>query len=84
MDKQCFSCRFFKAYYTKGYANFTKTDLGYCVHRKQTLNKHDGCESHCVYHYGKLDGKTVIKHLYEALNSLNAIAAIWSEEQDNK
>lgn len=42
-NKKCYSCRFYKPYYTKGYFKFDKQEVGFCCSNKSATNYNETC-----------------------------------------
>ncbi len=58
-NKNCYNCYYYKPYYTKGYLQFDRCDIGKCMKRKETVDKHDTCECYVRNSYPSFNKKTV-------------------------
>ncbi len=84
MSKECFRCRNFDAYYTKGYCCFMRTNCGQCSVTKETVEKYSTCENwKCRYTPYKIKQKAVMQGLEEALTRLNSIKLILDEKLED-
>lgn len=52
-NKKCYSCRFYKPYYTKGYFKFDKQEVGFCCSNKSATNYNET--------YGKFSNKNHVR-----------------------
>lgn len=45
MEKKgkCYRCREYRVYYTKGYCNFIRQNVGYCTLQRLPVDANDGC-----------------------------------------
>lgn len=43
-SKHRYSCKHYKAYYTKGYVQFDRCDIGLCKKKKATVERHEICD----------------------------------------
>lgn len=83
MERKCFSCGNFDAYYNKGYCCFLKTDCGHCCKRNETVKKHGTCEEwKSRYYSNTIKRGAVIEGLEEALTKINAIKMILDEKSE--
>lgn len=82
-SKHCYGCRFYKPYYTKGYRQFEKCDIGLCGQSKSTVDKHDSCEKYfCTYH-ARIDyKKATLAAITEHVNVLAEIKQILEEDDE--
>lgn len=81
MDKRCSFCKYFSAYYIKGYISFMRTDCGHCSELEQTVNKTANCEKWAFHSQNRKRKKTaIIKGLSTAITSINEIQLILEEE----
>lgn len=44
-NKKCWSCGKFHAYYTKGFCNLQKEEVGYCTSHNKIVNKSESCKT---------------------------------------
>ncbi len=49
-NKKCWSCGRFNVYYTKGFCNLHKEEVGYCNLHNKIVNKHETCKT---WRYGE-------------------------------
>lgn len=86
-NRECWSCRFYRAYYTKGFCRFEKSDGGFCNRSKEQIaDKHHTCELWCYNHIDRrLRKEVALKSLVEVLRSLGILCTILEEEhEENK
>ena len=43
-NKKCWSCGRFQRYYTKGYSNFQKEEVGFCSSQSKIVCKNESCK----------------------------------------
>lgn len=83
-NKHCYSCKYYKPYYTKGYSQFDRCDVGLCVKNKTTIGKHEFCENFVCVYYGRVKRKqAALSAIAEHINILAEIKQIL-EEDDNE
>lgn len=68
VEKHCYGCRYYKPYYTKGYERFDRCDIGLCAKKKETVERHECCESYSCAYYNRLNRKqaalaAVVEHI---------------------
>lgn len=81
-EKFCYGCRFYRPYYTKGYKQFDKLDIGRCGQTGNTVEKHEGCERFQNMYYGRVDRKeAALAALAENLNTLSEIKQILEDDE---
>lgn len=82
-NKHCYGCKYYKPYYTKGYMKFDRCDIGLCVKKKATVERHEACEEYSYKHYSSLNRKqTALKVLVENINLLAEIKQILEEDDE--
>ena len=80
--KECCTCKYFTAYYTKGYTCYLRENCGECFQTQQVMKKHDGCP---LWRY-KLPVEREVKagHILNALeDTLLKISCIYEYIEDN-
>ncbi len=84
IKRECWSCGFYRAYYTKGYCRFEKQDTGYCIRSKEQIaDKHHSCGFWGSNHGSRsLRKEVALKSLIEILESLERVRIILEEEQE--
>ena len=84
VKKECWSCNFYRPYYTMGYCRFDKQDLGYCSRSKeQVADKHNTCGLWCRNHWSRSMRKQVaLRSLLEILQNLEHVRIILEEEHE--
>lgn len=82
-NNKCYSCKYFKAYYTKGYKEFNKTNLGLCTKSEKTVEKCDGCAELAFCHYTRIGRKeAALAAVVENINLLAELKQILTEDRD--
>lgn len=82
-DNCCYHCQYYKAYYTKGNTNFDRLDYGLCTQKKETVDKHCGCEKFEYRFYGRVNRKQLaLEALAENINLFSEIKQILEEDDD--
>lgn len=82
-NRHCYRCRFYKPYYTKGYNQFEKCDIGLCTKQKTTVEKHEFCENYNCMYYGRVNRKqSAMSALAEHINILAEIKQILIEDDE--
>ena len=82
-NKKCFRCGNFRCYYTKGLYRFSKTSQGYCLEKKEIVDKHGTC-SNWNSNYKKFysSKKQAVKVLRELLLEIAAIRQVLQSEEE--
>ena len=81
--KHCYSCRYYKPYYTKGYTKFDRCDIGLCGRKKATVEKHEICEKYNNMYYARIDRKrAALEAIAEHINILAEIRQILEEDDE--
>ena len=81
-NKACWNCRFYKAYYTKGFSGFNKEKCGLCTQENAIKNNQESCirwQSNQLLR--ALRKQSAIRALTKALNDISEIQQILGEEQ---
>lgn len=79
--KECWSCGKFKAFYTKGYWQFDKTELGLCIQVEKVCEKHNSCAAWCNKEMRRqIRKKVALKGLISTLETLSQINQILIDE----
>lgn len=82
-NKHCYGCRHYKPYYTKGYKQFDRCDIGLCTEKKATVERHESCEKYSCMYYARLSRKqAALDALAEHINVLAEIKQILQEDDD--
>ena len=83
-NKHCYGCRYYKPYYTKGYAQFDRCDIGLCTKKKATVEKHECCEKYACAYYGHVNRKqAALSAIVEHINILAEIKQILKEDDED-
>lgn len=84
MEKQCYTCNHYRAYYMKGYLRFDKTDCGKCKKCETPCKKHDTCDEwqQINLRYQRMLRTSALKRLYDLMLETTAVRQILSEEVD--
>lgn len=84
-NKACWNCRWYKAYYTKGWCYFDKLSYGLCKRKNQTVDKRELCEGwYSNSSLRKLRMKIALAKLEELTDSITEIRQVLVEEQQEK
>lgn len=79
--KKCYSCRFYKPYYTKGYYKFDKQEVGFCCSNKSATNYNETCGKFSNKNHVRIGRKqAALKALVDNLNILAEIRQILEED----
>ena len=82
-NKYCYSCKHYKPYYTKGYKQFDKCDIGLCSKKKATVEKQEVCEKYSCMYYGRIDRKqAALSAVADHINVLSELKQILEEDDD--
>ncbi len=82
-SKHCYGCKYYKPYYTKGYTQFDRCDIGLCSKKKTTVGKHEFCENYTCKYYGSVNRKqAALSALVEHINVLAEIKQILEEDDE--
>lgn len=82
-NKHCYCCRYYKPYYTKGYTQFDRCDIGLCAKKKTTVEKQECCEKYTNMFYARIDRKqAALSAISEHVNALAEIKQILEEDDD--
>ncbi len=85
--KECWCCRNYSAYYTKGLCHFERQDCGFCrVHNEIITDKHHTCSKWCFNGMRRQIKKDIsLKSLNKTLDNFIEIKQIIIDEiEDNK
>lgn len=81
--KHCYGCRYYKPYYTKGYKQFDRCDIGFCTKKKATVERHESCEHYNCMYYARIDRRQLaLEAIAEHINILAEIKQIIQEDDD--
>ena len=82
-NKHCYSCKHYKPYYTKGYNQFDKCDIGLCTKKKATVEKQECCEQYSSMYYGRIDRRhAALIAVAEHVDLLSELKQILEEDDD--
>jgi len=82
-NKYCYSCYYYKPYYTKGYLQFDRCDIGKCMKQKETVDKHNTCECYVRMSYPSYDRKgAALMAIKDHVNLLAEIKQILEEDDE--
>lgn len=80
-NKKCYSCRFYKPYYTKVYFKFDKQEVGFCCSNKSATNYNETCGKFSNKNHVRIGRKqAALKALVDNLNILAEIKQILEED----
>lgn len=81
--KHCYCCSHYKPYYTKGYKQFDRCDIGLCTKKKTTVERHEVCENYSCKYYCRVDRKqAALAALVDNINVLTELKQILEEDDD--
>lgn len=81
--KHCYGCKYYKPYYTKGYVQFDRCDIGLCSKKKTTVEKYEVCEQYACMFYGRINRKqAALAAIAEHINVLAELKQILEEDDD--
>ncbi|MDE5601278.1 MAG: hypothetical protein K2J16_02150 [Clostridia bacterium] len=82
-NKHCYSCKFYKPYYTKGYKQFDRCDIGLCTKKKATVEKQEVCNLYSSMYIGRIDRKqAALSAVTDHINLLSELKQILEEDDD--
>lgn len=82
-NKHCYGCRYYSPYYTKGYIQFDRCDIGLCAKKKTTVERHALCDKYECMYYGRVSRKqAALKAIAENINILSELKQILDEDDD--
>ena len=82
-SKHCYGCKYYKPYFTKGYIQFDKCDIGLCGKKKTTVDKNEVCEQFTSMFYGRVNRKqAALTAIAEHINVLAELKQIIDEDDD--
>ena len=79
---QCYKCKNFDRYYTKGVKQFDKTQIGWCYVNRKDVNIHDCCDKYELKTRRGICKITLRSCLNDLLNELSSIRQVF--EADNE
>lgn len=81
--KHCYGCKHYKPYYTKGYTQFDKCDIGLCAKKKATVEKHEICENYSnMYNYRLSRKQAALSAVSEHIDLLAQLKQILEEDDE--
>lgn len=82
-EKHCYGCKFYKPYFTKGYTQFDRCDIGLCTKKKATVERHESCEKFMCMYYGRVNRmQAALSAIAEHINVLAEIKQIVEEDDE--
>ena len=82
-NKKCWSCGRFQSFYTKGYCNFKKEEVGFCSYKNKIVNKNESCKT---WNYRltvrNMRKRMAINSIVDIRNKLEVIEQILMEESE--
>lgn len=83
LRKECFNCRNYTAYYSKGYSCFIKEKFGKCQICHNIVENHNACDKWASKYPVRKRRKVVaITALENAIGDIQIIKQILSEDKD--
>ena len=81
--KECWGCRNYRAYYTKGYCKFDRENRGNCTRHEKIVGKHESCEFWRSNEIRRKISKSIcLKVLDTIMSDLSEIKQILAEENE--
>lgn len=82
-NKHCYGCKYYKPYFTKGYIQFDRCDIGLCAKKKTTVEKQEFCENYTCMYYGRIDRKqAALTAIADHINVLAELKHILEEDDE--
>ncbi len=82
-NKHCYGCKYYKPYFTKGYTQFDRCDIGLCSKKKTTVERHEVCDKYANMFYGRIDRRqSALLAIAEHINVLAELKQILEEDDD--
>lgn len=82
-NKKCWSCGRFQRFYTKGYCNLQKENIGYCSFYNKIVDKDESCK---MWNYRQrvrnMRKKMAISSIVDMRDKLEVIEQILTEESE--
>lgn len=82
-NKKCWSCGRFHRYYTKGYSNFQKEEVGFCSSQSKIVCKNESCK---MWNYRQrirnMRKQMAITSIVDIRSKLEVIEQILIEERE--
>lgn len=82
-NKKCWSCGRFQRYYTKGYSNFQKEEVGFCSSQSKIVCKNESCK---MWNYRQrirnMRKQMAITSIVDIRSKLEVIEQILIEERE--
>ncbi|MDE7158392.1 MAG: hypothetical protein K2N74_02355 [Clostridiales bacterium] len=83
-SKHCYGCKYYEPYYTKGYTQFDRCDIGFCTKKKATVERHEICEKYDCAHYGRIHRRqAALSAIAEHINVLSELKQIIEEDDED-
>lgn len=80
-NKRCWSCGYFRAYYTMGYCSLLKEDNGYCNRHNKIMKKNDNCDKwQCRHISREKRTRIAVNSIPEIYKKIAVIEQILQEE----
>lgn len=81
--KHCYGCKYYKPYYTKGYKQFDRCDIGFCTEKEATVDKKEYCEKFTCMYYARTNRKqAALAAVAENINVLVELKQILEEDDE--
>ena len=82
-NRKCFSCGRFQRYYTKGYSNFQKEEIGFCSFHNKIVCKDKSCK---MWNYRQrvrnMRKQMAISSIVDIRSKLEVIEQVLTEERE--
>ena len=84
-NKKCWSCGRFQSYYTKGYCNLKKEEVGFCSLQNKIVGKGESCK---MWNYRQrvrnMRKQMAISSIVDIRSKLEVIEQILTEERESE
>lgn len=82
-NKHCYSCKYYKPYYTKGNTQFDRCDIGLCSRKKETVERGNTCENFNWMFYPRINRRNAaLSAIVEHITILSEIKQVLEEDDD--
>ena len=84
-NKRCWSCGRFQRYYTRGYCNFQKEDVGFCNLQDKIVCKDESCKAWSyLQRVRNMRKQMAISSIVDIHGKLEVIEQILTEERESE
>ena len=83
-SKQCYMCRNFERYYTKGVKQYSRTKFGYCREKRDNVGIHECCDKYGYRQHAKRTDGSALKYLSDLLTEISELRNVIEDERNGK